>query len=238
MAGLALGKKNKGVLRWVILSFTAVLIIASCYFAYKWFTEGQKPPLIPLPASAYADSAIDETPVDLGDINSYTVPASHPRYISIPSVGVSKARVQQVGLTENKLIDTPRNISDVGWYKESALPGQGYGSVIINGHNKGMTRDGIFAQLGSLKSGDEIIIERGDGEQIIYRVVENKKESLQQATTTGLKRLMTPYNTSEEGLGLIATSGTWIPRDKVFDERILVRAVVASDPGSDELLNE
>ena len=38
---------------------------------------------------------------------------------------------------------------------------------------------------------------------------------------------MTPYDGTKEGLGLITCAGNWVPRDKVFDKRILVRAVIA-----------
>ena len=195
------------------------------WYGYKWFTTGEEPPVVPLPAAALADPSVDETKVTTADIESYTVPATHPRYISIPALGVMQARVQTVGITKNNTLDTPKNISDTAWYNKSAIPGSGYGAVLIDGHNGGISRDGVFANLNTLKSGDEITIERGDGKKIRYSVVENRTESLQDANTTGMKRLMTPYNSTQEGLGLITCAGNWIPRDKVFDKRVLVRAV-------------
>ena len=71
------------------------------------------------------------------------------------------------------------------------------------------------------------MIERGDGKQIVYKVTENKTESLKDTNATGMQRLMTPYDGTKEGLGLITCAGNWVPRDKVFDKRILVRAVIA-----------
>lgn len=200
----------------------------SIYYAYQWFTTGSQPPIVSLPASALADTSVDETPVTEDQKTDYTVPATNPRYISIPALNIAKARVQNVGLTKNNILDTPANISDAAWYNKSATPGQGYGAVLIDGHNGGVTRNGIFAGLDKLKTGDEIIIERGDGEKVTYTVAENKTESIQDANTTGMKRLMTPYDTSKEGLGLITCAGKWVPRDRVFDKRILVRAVVQS----------
>lgn len=226
MAGLYLERKsNHSILKWIASIVVVGIITVAAWFMYQWFVTGEKPPLIPLPASALADTSIDETPVTQQMIDDYTVPDSHPRYISIPALGVDKARVQSVGLTKNNLLDTPKNISDTAWYEKSALPGQGYGQVVINGHNGGVSRDGVFANLGKLADGDEITIERGDGKKTTYKVVENKIESLQEANTTGMKRLMMPYDTSKEGLGLITCAGNWVPRDKVFDKRILVRAV-------------
>lgn len=179
-----------------------------------------------MPAHALADPDVDETPVTAAMIEEYQVPADQPRYISIPVLGIDKARVQKVGLTKDKMLDTPKNISDTAWYDKSALPGQGYGAVLIDGHNGGITKDGVFAKLGSLKDGDQIVVERGDGRKVIYAVAENKTETLKETNASGMKRLMTPFDQTKEGLGLITCAGNWVPRDKVFDKRILVRAVV------------
>lgn len=220
-------KKNRPLIHWAILAVLALLIVLSIYYGYIWFTKGEQPPLVPLPASAMADPNVDESPLTQTDIDGYNVPANHPRYISIPALGIKNARVQTVGLTGNNTLDTPKNISDTAWYTKSAMPGQGYGAVVIDGHNGGITRNGVFADLNTLKNDDEITVERGDGKKIVYKVVENKTMTLQQANTTGMKDLLTPYDSSKEGLGLITCAGKWVPRDKVFDKRILIRAVAA-----------
>lgn len=230
MAGLYIEHKRDLHLRlWLLILVAVVLLSVSGWMAYRWFTTGEKPPIVPLPASALADPTINEEPLPKAAVDSYKVPATHPRYISIPALGVTKARVQSVGLTANKLLDTPKNIHDTAWYREGAFPGQGFGAVIINGHNGGMTRDGVFAGLNKLKSGDRIIVERGDGKKITYAVTENRTESLAETNKTGMKRLLTPYDPDKEGMGLITCAGNWVPRDKVFDKRILVRAVVIDD---------
>ena len=222
-------KKDRKFLHWIILGFLAILIVVGIYYGYQWFTKGDQPPLVPLPASALADPSVDESPVSQAAIDSYTVPATHPRYISIPALSIDKARVQQIGLTKDNMLDTPKNISDTAWYTKSATPGQGYGSVIIDGHNGGISRDGVFVNLDKLKEDDEISIERGDGKLVKYKVVENRTMSLKEANSTGMKELMTPYEAGKEGLGLITCAGKWVPRDKVFDKRILIRAVVVEE---------
>lgn len=226
VSGLYIPYKRDYHIKFILgLLITVAMISAIGWFGYKWFTTGEKPPVVPLPASAMADPSIDESRVTLADINNYKVPASHPRYISIPALNVEKARVQNVGLTKSNTVDTPKNIADAAWYNKSALPGQGFGAVLIDGHNGGITRDGIFARLDQLKKGDEIVIERGDGKKIRYNVMENKIETLKEANTSGMKRLLTPFDSGKEGLGLITCAGNWVPRDKVFDKRIMIRAV-------------
>ena len=226
MAGLYIdSKRDFHLVRWGLLVLIAVIILTTCYYTYDWYVNGAKPPIIPLPATAYADTSISEAAVTQGDIDSYSVAATHPRYISIPALNIKKARIQEVGLTKENILDTPRNISDTAWSNKSALPGQGYGQVVIDGHNGGVSRDGIFVNLNKLNSGDEITIERGDGKQISYRVVKDETMTLDEVNKTGMQQLMQPSDSNKEGLGLITCAGKWIPRDKVFDERILVWAV-------------
>ena len=86
--------------RWLFVLTFIAMIIATGWFAYKWYTTGEKPPFVPLPAEALADPSVDESPVSLTAINNYKVDAKHPRYISIPVLGITKARVQSVGLTK------------------------------------------------------------------------------------------------------------------------------------------
>lgn len=225
-SGLNIPKNNEFHLgRWVIIVSTISLLAASGWFAYRWYIFGDLPPLISLPPSMLADPGIEETELSAAAINNYSVEARYPKYISIPRLGIDRVRVKPVALTKLKTLELPKNISDVGWYKESALPGQGYSAVLLDGHGPGISRDGAFINLSKLRITDKITIERGDGKKISYQVVENRTESIQQANVSGMKRLLTPYDLNKEGLGIISLTGKWIPRDKIFDKRVLVRAV-------------
>lgn len=200
-------------------------MVSSAWFGYRWYVAGEQPPIVPVPVGAMADPTIDETPVTQLDIKEYTVPPAQPRYISIPALNIANARVLSVGLTATNNLDTPKNISDTAWYEKSALPGSGAGAIVIDGHNGGITRDGIFVNLDKLKRGDSIIIERGDGKKFTYSVVENETVSLKEANETGMKKMLQPVQDDKESLSLITCAGNWVPRDKVFDKRILLRAV-------------
>lgn len=224
MAGLYIESKRDFHWRvWLLVFITIVFLAIVGWLAYRWFTTGEKPSFIPLPASALTDPTVNETPVSRVQINNHRVSATHPRYISIPALHITKARIQSIHL--NNTLNMPANIHDAAWYRDSAFPGQGYGAVIISGHNDGASRDGVFFGLDKLKNGDHIIIERGDGKKITYVVAENRTESLAETNKTGMKRVSTPYDPDKEGLGLISPAGKWIPRDKVFDKRILIRAI-------------
>ncbi len=226
MAGLSIDRKRDyHTLRWLILIILAALILGTIYYAYDYYVNGDKPPLVPLPAAAYADTSVGEAPLSQSQVDGYRVPATHPRYISIPALGLSNARVVVVGLTKQKMLDTPRNIADTAWYSASATPGQGYGQVVIDGHSSGVSRDGVFINLDKLHNGDKIIVERGDSKKITYDVVKDVTMPLAEVNATGMQQLLQPADQSREGLGLITFAGKWIPRDRQFNERVLVWAV-------------
>jgi LPXTG-site transpeptidase (sortase) family protein len=137
-------------------------------------------------------------------------------------------RVQKVGVTSNNQLDVPKNINDAAWYQKSATPGQGYGAVLIDGHNGGITRNGVFAKLNTLSQGDQITVERGDGKKYTYSVVENESMSLDEVNSTGMKKMMKSADEDTEGLSLITCDGKWIPKIQQFDRRIMLRAVLAA----------
>lgn len=225
MSGLSIEqKRNPHVIRWSLAVILVVIALAYAYFGLRWYNTGELSPL-PLPVSA-ADSSIDETPVTDKQVEEYTVPSQQPRYIEIPSIGVAKTRVTKVGVTARNILDVPKNIDDTAWYAKSATPGSGVGAVLIDGHNGGVSRNGVFAKLGSLKKGEQISIERGDGKVFTYEVFDVRDMSLQQVNQTGMKEMMYSVESDKEGLSLITCSGKWIPKDKVFDRRTLVRATI------------
>lgn len=225
MAGLEIKQKKEFHLwRWFFALIVIAILVAAGWFGYRWYTTGEEPP-IPIPVAS-ADPSVDESEVTKEQVEEYTVPATHPRYISIPKLGISKVRVQKVGLTANNLVDVPKNIHDTAWFDKSVTPGSGYGAVFIDGHNGGITKDGVFAKLGTLTSGDMITIERGDGEKYTYEVRENKSMTLDEANDSGMKNMMKSIDENSEGLSLITCDGNWVPRIQQFDRRIMLRAVL------------
>ena len=101
------------------------------------------------------------------EINSYQVSRTAPRYLEIPRLKV-KARVKDSNVNEH-ILPVPDNIYDVSWYSGSGRPGEN-GNILISGIPSGPTKKGVFYNLDSLEQGDEIILERGDGERYTYDV--------------------------------------------------------------------
>lgn len=211
--------------RWVLAFVIIASVIVSSWYIYRWYTTGMTPP-IPIPV-AKADPSIDESPISEALTEKHEVGKTEPRYLSIDSLNVSKSRVLGGGLNDHNMLEAPRNINDVMWYKKSVTPGNEYGAILVSGHGKGNEQDGVFAKLNTLSEGDTIMIERGDGKLYRYNVVESKTISIDEMAATGLKTMLESIEPGKEGLNLVATAGKWVPSMGQFDQRVLVRTILA-----------
>lgn len=209
--------------RWIATLSILALFVVIAWFGYRYYTTGEQPP-VPI-ALAAANPEVDETSVTIDQKDAHSVAPTEPRYISINSLGIEKVRVLGVGVKSSGELDTPHNIHDVGWYKKSATPGSGSSALLLDGHNGGPTKGGVFEKLPSIKTGDTIVIERGDGQKFTYEVKENRTVGLKELNDGGMKRMSESASDIKEGLNLISCTGNWIPAQQTYDQRVTVRAV-------------
>ena len=216
--------------------FTIILVIAwlsfagfSAYYIYTHFID-VKPEVITRVDPNGVEIKVDERPVTVQAKQEWTVPASHPRYISIPKLGIENARIVQLGIIKKTgQLDAPVSIHDAGWYNGSALPGKG-GTMLMDGHNGGPNFGGIFEKLRELKNGDEIIIERGDGKKLTYVVKDNRDMNVNDindpSNKWGMATMTNSIEAGKEGLNIITCVGQWDERSQTFNERTMLRAVI------------
>ena len=161
-----------------------------------------------------------EAPITNNDKDKHVVAPDEPRFITITKLNIS-ARVLGVGVNKDGRLSAPSNVSDTGWYKQSAKPGTP-GAVLIDGHATGLTSKGVFYGLKKLVLGDEIVIERGDGQKITYKISETEayhKDKLDMA------KALQPMDPKKSGLSLITCTGKFNASQNEYEERLLVRAV-------------
>lgn len=169
---------------------------------------------------------ISTKPISTEERDSYQVTAENPRYISIPAAGVDKARVIGIGVKApnaagQQQMDEPDNTSDVGWYncqinpvadKRCAEPTRPGGnntktSTVMDGHTCFSDKlTCVFDKLSSLKNGDKISIELGNGSKINYSI---KKTEVLNLKDVDMAKAMVPIESGKEGLMIITCSGTY-----------------------------
>jgi LPXTG-site transpeptidase (sortase) family protein len=161
--------------------------------------------------------ASEETPVPVQVVQKYTVPNDEPRMLKIDSLGIN-ARIRPMGINSIQAISAPVNIHDSGWYIGSSKPGAP-GAMFIDGHASGTTRKGLFAYLDTMKDGNVITIERGDGQSLNYQVVHVETVP---KDTVDMSKVLSTYGGAAEGLNLMTCTGTWLPDQKTYDKRAIV----------------
>jgi Sortase (surface protein transpeptidase) len=157
----------------------------------------------------------------------WVVAPDKPRFMSIASLGVENARIVELGVigSSNQLED-PQNIHDVGWYRESTLPGSPFNTEyagLYDGHNTGSTMNGVFYNLDQLAFGDIIKVERGDGVIFNYTVHEVETPTLEE---TDMTKMMKSFDPGVEGLNIISCGGDWDEARQTYTHRVTVRALL------------
>lgn len=218
----------KRIAKWVAWGIAGVLFVVFFIrvvtFENSYFNEkhGSKRAVI-IGETTEEEELIEVAPTE-EEVYEYTVPADHPRFLTIESLGIYDARILVMGIRSDESLDTPNNIFDVGWYEGSNKPGEG-GTMLIDGHNGGPHVRGVFKKLPDLAIGEIIKVERGDGLFYNYRVVENEEISLEKANAYMSVAMRSPEK-GKESLTLITCSGEWSDEQRTYLSRQFVRAVL------------
>ncbi len=167
--------------------------------------------------------------LDRRDATDLPRPDSTPRpeRIVIPALDLSTV-VDAVGLDADGNVEVPYDVVRTGWYRFSARPGSGEGSVVIVGHRDGVEQgDGAFISLGRLEPGDRIVVTRSDGREIRYEVV--ARESFAKSRVP-LRELFS--RSGPERLTLITCGGAFDPAALQYTDNIVVTALPVPGDGS------
>ncbi|MFF4757207.1 class F sortase [Streptomyces sp. NPDC001292] len=98
------------------------------------------------------------------------LPPSPPLRVRIPSIRID-APLTGLGLTKSGSLDAPPagNTNLAGWYEAGTTPGE-QGTAIVAGHVDNAQGPAVFYNLGALKKGSTIEIDRRDGGVAVFTV--------------------------------------------------------------------
>lgn len=217
--------KLRAQLPKILICLAALVLLAGAGVAYyQWCSN--KTVRLQASKQQYAANhgqATGSNPSTVGPswdaLESYQVPADQPRYLRIPSIGVT-ARVYPVGLTSTGAIGSPTNVYDTAWYTGSAKPGQ-KGATFIDGHVSSWTTKGVFYNLKNLRPGDHLQITLGNGDNINYKVVSKKYYP---SGKVDMKQVLAPIDPLKSGLNLMTCAGQVEPGTSQFDQRVAIFA--------------
>ncbi len=155
-------------------------------------------------------------PVPEGGIFTGDVGTSTPIRVTIPVANIEGA-VLPVGKTKSGNMAVPVKYEDVGWYRYGPIPGA-IGNAVLAGHlDNGGGRPAVFFNLKQLRIGDKVYVETDGGERLAFMVREIR---LVDYENPPLEEIF--GEASGEMLNLITCDGTWDPKTKTYDKRLVV----------------
>lgn len=94
--------------------------------------------------------------------------ASDPVRVRIPAIDVS-TDVIDLGLQKDRRMEVPQNGRDVGWYTGAPTPGE-LGPAVLAAHVTWSKKPAVFFDLGGMKRGQRIEVDRTDGSTAVFEV--------------------------------------------------------------------
>jgi hypothetical protein len=143
-----------------------VTVVALCTGAWL-LHSGAETHAPPQPSAAQAHSRTGGT---AGRAGVPALPPSPPDRVRIPAIGVD-APLMGLALTRSGSLDVPpagrKNLA--GWYEAGTTPGE-TGTAIVAGHVDNAEGPAVFYDLGALRKGSAIEVDRRDGSVAVFTV--------------------------------------------------------------------
>jgi sortase (surface protein transpeptidase) len=122
----------------------------------------------PKPSSAAIRSAAAAKRTAPPMVATLAAARSIPSTLRIPAIGLS-VPLSSLGLNADGSVQVPTNTVEPGWFQLGPTPGQ-VGSAVILGHVDSYQGPGVFFQLRTLASGDQVFVDLSDGVTVQFTV--------------------------------------------------------------------
>ncbi|MGS0688528.1 class F sortase [Nakamurella sp. GG22] len=150
-------------------------------------------------------------------------PPAPPVRIELPTLGV-QAPVIPAGVDSEGVMEIPKNVGEVGWYRFGPAPGAAAGSSVLTGHVDDYQQGvGVFGRLGDLNPGDVVRVSDEKGVRREFSVVSREEWPKDQVP---LDRLFDRGGKSR--LVLITCGGSFNESTLGYDDNIAITAVPIS----------
>lgn len=146
-----------------------------------------------------------------------------PERVLIPSIGVD-SELEELGLEGDGRLAPPGDFARAGWFAAGTQPGQ-RGPAVIAGHVDSPAGAAVFARLGELAVGDEVLVERTDGSRVAFRVTVIEQHPKDRFPTG---RVYGPVPGSE--LRVVTCDGVFDRSTGHYRDNLVVYAVLVGTP--------
>lgn len=181
------------------------------------------------PPASRASGQEDDCAFPLGDqfgTANLAVPARppdlHPRSIAINGADFQIVADTEVLQIADGRMETPSGPSRVGWYEQTAAPGDPGNAVMMGFVDYWNYGPAALAQLGTVAAGDELRVNTASGITFVYVVEWTRNYDLDTVTDADIADVLGP--TAIPALTIITCSGEFDYETGVYLSRTVVRA--------------
>ncbi|KAA9110804.1 sortase domain-containing protein [Microbacterium rhizomatis] len=143
-----------------------------------------------------------------------------PTRVRIPSIGVDTG-VEDLAIGEGGRLNAPVDYDSAGWFAGGVSPGQ-IGPAIIAGHVDSPTAPAVFARIGELAVGADVVISMSDGSDLTFRVTGTAQSAKSEFPTAEVYS-----NVPAPELRLITCAGSFDTAIGHYTDNLIVFAVRA-----------
>ena len=182
---------------------------------------------------ASGDGTYRTAPVDLAAIHALALPPpdggsvdtggegalahSPPVQLHLPKIGVSTGFVS-LGLGPDGTLQVPDTAHQAGWYRDAPTPGA-RGTAVVTAHVDWQQEKGVFHDLGLMRPGDEVTVDRADGAAAVFRVTRIAEYAKSQFPSEEV------YGATDDAeLRLITCSGAFDHATRSYTDNLVVYA--------------
>lgn len=144
-----------------------------------------------------------------------------PTSVAIPALGVDST-LESLALDGTGRLTAPVDYDLAGWYAGGVVPGE-VGPAIIAGHVDSPSAPAVFAGLGSLAVGDEIVVTLSDGSMRVFAVSDSIQSAKAEFPTSSVYS-----NVPMPELRLITCGGVFDPSTGHYLDNLIVFAELQS----------
>ncbi|HEY7489429.1 MAG TPA: class F sortase [Streptosporangiaceae bacterium] len=191
---------------WVL----SVVLLAAGLMAMGLGLRGPAGPPQP-PAWAATTRAVDH--------GGPVLTRSAPLLVTVPAIGV-RAPLERLGLERDGSVQVPPadRPGQAGWYGGGPSPGE-RGAAVILGHVDSANGPAVFYDLGRLRPGDRVEVDRADGKVAVFTVESIERVSKDRFPT---RRVYGPLD--HAGLRLVTCGGSFDQVKRSYRDNIIVYA--------------
>jgi Sortase domain len=144
---------------------------------------------------------------------------SVPTKVAVPSIDASSSLISLGKLPDGELEVPPLiNPKQASWYNGSPAPGT-LGPAVILGHINGDGKPGIFYRLKDVKAGDQVFVDRQDGQTAIFTV-----SHIDTVPKNAFPSDQVYGDTPDSQLRLITCGGIFDPAARSYEANVVVYA--------------